>query len=210
MGRHKSYRELLVRSAYLRREKHVLPVLPTRGPFRRFMRAARVSPQVSLIISGEPRSGISTPIVWGTRGLHPGIRAPDSMVSLISADPALIGDAFWGGSWGGWGPQKEYELRGGFYPGNWLLMPNQLSHHKLKFLCHDCLTHSLAAKTQGCPSRIYQFSPSLHGQCFSLFDSRTSLPQKVPAANHIHRNHQRVSHVLNRNVPFVSVAFLIK
>ena len=68
----------------------------------------------------------------------------------------------------------------------------------------------LASKTQGCPSRIYQFFPVPSWSVFLLVDSRTSLPQKVPAANHIHRNHQRVSHVLNRNVPFVSVAFSIK
>ena len=32
---------------------------------------------------------------------------------------------------GGGGEQKEYELRGGFDSGNWLLVLNQLSHHKL-------------------------------------------------------------------------------
>ena len=43
----------------------------------------------------------------------------------------LISETPFGGGVLGGGPPKEYELRGGFYPGNWLLVPNQLSHHKL-------------------------------------------------------------------------------
>ena len=106
----------------------------------------------------------------------------------------FFGDAFWGGgSWGG-GPQKEYELRGGFYPGNWLFAPNQLPHHKLSSSSMTVLL-SVLRRTLRDVSTNFSF-PSW--SVFLLVDTTTSLPQKVPTANHIHTHHQQVSHLLNR------------
>ena len=79
-----------------------------------------------------------------------------------------------------------------------------------QFLCHDCLTHSLASNTMVAHHVFTNFSLSLHGQCFSLLTPERHSLKRFQLQITLTQTIKRVSHLLNRKCPYVSVACSIK